>query len=508
MNIKKITFSSQLNNPYKRSYVAQTMKTAPSKSAAQNSPIDDKDNENSNDFSENRKNRILMYFAAAGTIAAAGIYLYKNKSFKGKITSPVSSSSSATSGTNSAAGTSASGKISDYVKNIAANLEMYTGKNINPESLSCIMSKEEFLQSVSKLKRENYVASKENIENGIFKADLHSHSNYSDGEAPVSVIMEQVAAYADKLFQKTGDKFIFALTDHDCANGVKEALKIISNNPVRFKNVKFTIGSEVSYLIKADKTSNPCETSELLIYGFNPFSPKVEEFFRNVLDRRIQTRRNYIRDLSEKFPDTKFSEDEFLNVFLKDKTRQFPMMNSYWQIYHYGQIKKVLSDTAKAKNFDPEQYFKDIMSKAPDRLNLEEFKKNNLIENWITENPEIRTINDKYKPELDNNGNIIKKCENLVEDIFEAFHGEKECCAGFAHPFYITERTGNVQGVIDEVKYKMGDLLKVTESYHQAYSPELVKNQSEMIEQISKQCEGRSLIPIGGRDNHSSNFMV
>ena len=153
-------------------------------------------------------------------------------------------------------------------------------------------------------------------------------------------------------------------------------------------------------------------------------------------------------------------------------------------------------------------YFKDIMSKAPDRLNLEEFKKNNLIENWITENPEIRTINDKYKPELDNNGNIIKKCENLVEDIFEAFHGEKECCAGFAHPFYITERTGNVQGVIDEVKYKMGDLLKVTESYHQAYSPELVKNQSEMIEQISKQCEGRSLIPIGGRDNHSSNFMV
>ena len=227
-----------------------------------------------------------------------------------------------------------------------------------------------------------------------------------------------------------------------------------------------------------------------------------------MLDRRIQTRRNYIRDLSEKFPDTKFSEDEFLNVFLKDKTRQFPMMNSYWQIYHYGQIKKVLSDTAKAKNFEPEQYFKDIMSKAPDRLNLEEFKKNNLIENWITENPEIRTINDKYKPELDNNGNIIKKCENLVEDIFEAFHGEKECCAGFAHPFYITERTGNVQGVIDEVKYKMGDLLKVTESYHQAYSPELVKNQSEMIEQISKQCEGRSLIPIGGRDNHSSNFMV
>ena len=74
MNIKKITFSSQLNNPYKRSYVAQTMKTAPSKSAVQNSPIDDKDNENSNDFSENRKNRILMYIWIRSVTGRSGIW--------------------------------------------------------------------------------------------------------------------------------------------------------------------------------------------------------------------------------------------------------------------------------------------------------------------------------------------------------------------------------------------------------------------------------------------------
>ena len=115
---------------------------------------------------------------------------------------------------------------------------------------------------------------------------MHSHSLHSDGLANVDKILNQVVSYADDLNAKTGKKFIFSLTDHDSCEGVKEALKIISENPEKFENVKFVTGAELSFLIKADKTANPFETSEMLVYGFNPFDEKVQNYFQNLYSER------------------------------------------------------------------------------------------------------------------------------------------------------------------------------------------------------------------------------
>lgn len=461
------------------------------------------------DKQNEKSKKLWAYLGAAGVLVASGIYLIKRGRGTKPIENPVSSET--LNNTANEIKTTISEEIitpvSEYLSELAKGLEKMSGKKIEPQNLSSVMNKEEFIEATSKLKKENYIASKENIENGIFKADLHSHSNYSDGEGTVENILNEVVAYADKLHEKTGDKFIFALTDHDTTEGSKEALKLISQSPEKFKNVRFVIGSEVSYLIKSDKTTNPCETSELLVFGFNPFAKKVEAFFNDVLQRRLDAQKNYIKDLSEKFPNTKFSEEEFVNVFLGDRLPNKPMMNSFWQIYHYGQIKDVLSNTAKAKGLEPENYFKECMAKAPKRLNLEEFKKHGLIENWITENPQIRTINDKYLPKIDGKGNIIKTSENLIDDIADAFREEKNCTIGFAHPYYISERTSNITSVIDEVQFKLGDLLRFTESYHQAYSPELLKNEGQKIGEISKLFEREHIIPIGGRDNHTADFL-
>ena len=51
-------------------------------------------------------------------------------------------------------------------------------------------------------------------------------------------ILNEVCEYADKLFKKTGKKFLYALTDHDTTAGVKEALQIIAAEPEKFKNVQ------------------------------------------------------------------------------------------------------------------------------------------------------------------------------------------------------------------------------------------------------------------------------
>ena len=151
---------------------------------------------------------------------------------------------------------------SEYSKKLSAALEKYLGKKIEPESLSCVISGEELLKELPNLKRENFVPSVQNIKNGIFLADLHSHSNFSDGKGEVKEILDNVAKYADKLNQINGKKFIYALTDHDGCEGVKKALSLISQNPQKYKNVKFVTASEISYLIKSNKTSNPYETSE------------------------------------------------------------------------------------------------------------------------------------------------------------------------------------------------------------------------------------------------------
>ena len=442
-------------------------------------------------------NRILMYLTGIGIIALAGIYFVKRKGSYVKIT-PVQSDEN-----------KPIQNISEYITELAEGLSTFMKEKINPERLTSVMDRSEFIEAVSKLKRENYILTKENVENGIFRADLHSHTNFSDGKGSVEHILNQAAQYGDKLFKKTGEKFIFALTDHDTADSSKEALKIIATNPDKFKNVRFAVGSEVSYLMKSsDKTANTYETCELLIYGFNPFSKKVETLFNDVLARRLQTRKDYIRDLSEKFPDTKFSEEEFLNVFLGDRIPHRPILNSYWQLYHYGQIKRELSCNALFKKLNPEEYFKECMKNAPEKLYFSEFKNKNIIESWVCENHEINKINEKYKPHNDKNGNIVKTSENTLDDIMAAFKDETNCIAGFAHPYYIGERTNNIEGLISEVQTKLKDMLKVTESYHQAYSEELIKTKSADIEKFSKMCEDKSLIPIGGRDNHTSNLLL
>ncbi len=461
-------------------------------------PIQNTDNlsDNNEDTPISNSNRILMYLAGIGAIAAAGIYIVKRRGNAKNIVNVQQNEDKPIQ------------NVSAYITELAEGLSTFMKEKIAPERLSSVMDKAEFLESVSKLKRENYVLTKDNVEAGIFRADLHSHTNFSDGRGSVEHIMNQAATYADKLFKKTGEKFIFALTDHDTADSSKEALKLIANNPEKFKNVRFVVGSEVSYLMKSsDKTANQYETTELLIYGFNPFSKKVEAFFEDVLNRRLQARKDYIKDLSEKFPDTNFSEEEFLNVFLGDRVTHIPILNSYWQLYHYGQIKKELSNNAIYKNLNSEQYFVDCMKNAPEKLYFSEFKNKNIIESWVGENQEINKINEKYKPHNDEIGNIVKTSENTIDDIVSAFKDEKDCIAGFAHPYYIGDRTNDVEGLLNKVQAKLKDMLKVTESYHQAYSSELLKTKIADIEKISKMCESKNLIPIGGRDNHLSDLL-
>ncbi len=70
---------------------------------------------------------------------------------------------------------------------------------------------------------------------GLSKAELHIHSNYSDGKGSIEEILEYV--------EHNTDLKVIAITDHDTIEGAKIADKLVKNGDYRFDVI---IGEEVT----------------------------------------------------------------------------------------------------------------------------------------------------------------------------------------------------------------------------------------------------------------------
>ena len=110
------------------------------------------------------------------------------------------------------------------------------------------------------------------------KFDLHLHSNNSDGSASVKELVETVI--------KSGIE-IFALTDHDTVNGIKNVEKIIS------PNIKFIKGVELT-----------CKTRDIkchiLGYGINPDNKDLTDLIelgKKLRRQKLETRIKYLKNV-------------------------------------------------------------------------------------------------------------------------------------------------------------------------------------------------------------------
>lgn len=388
-----------------------------------------------------------------------------------------------------------------YIETLSKSLSKWLKKDVETKSLESIMSGSELINELKVLKKENFVASKENIEKGIFCADLHSHSLYSDGKASVDDILNQVAEYGDKLNQKSGKKFIFSLTDHDSCEGIKEALKIISENPNKFKNVKFVTGAELSFLMKSDKSANPYETAEVLVYGFNPFEESVNNYFEILYTKRKNMVLEFIKDLNRLIDFGDFSIEEFNKNFGKNY-----MMNYQWQVHHYGQTKTATSGIAISKNIDKSKYYEEIISKISnkDKKNLYELRQQGLIPADFGDDTRITELClNKFSPrDINNKTNYC--AEANIDDIIRVFGRDSEIFGAFAHPYYMTERSSQVEPFIEDIVKRSNGFIKATESYHQAYNSNVDMNK---VENLNKALVARNkLLELGGRDNHEKDI--
>lgn len=387
---------------------------------------------------------------------------------------------------------------SEYVKSLAQEVSQMTGKKVNPLSLSCVMDKNEFISSILHLKKNNYTYSPENIKNFGFQADFHMHTIHSDGKIEVRKLLDEISEYSKKLYGRTGEKFNFSITDHDSVKAVKEALVIISENPEKFKHVRFIPGVELSFSHKAQIGANSCEISEILAYGINPF--KVDKYCNELQARRNNTIDNMLKEISSVIPLTKFDKNELIKTY--NLNPDCLMMNSHWPVEHYAQTKHAITIQASRQGKDPSILYNEIMNKIDVKnRNMWYLKKNNFLDKDINETSIISNVRKKYQPRIENN-KIILQNENSFENIIDFFRGDDNVILSFAHPYFTAMKFYNPKKSLNHFVHNSNGLIQISEAYHQAYPKDVNLDRVNEINDYVKH-----LLKIGGSDNHKSSYI-
>jgi len=207
--------------------------------------------------------------------------------------------------------------------------------NQNPQSYAPSLKKEYHPNGKVKFPKI-----KENVENFIYRANLHMHTINSDGQFTISEMIEQAVDYADKLHAKTGKNFIFAITDHDAVKGCKDAVDIIINDPWKYRNIRLALGIENTTLHKNEKLLKPDTSAHihLLMYGINPHGKD----FKNFLDPRLEKYQGNIKTVLQNannmFKDV--LEKNQLKYTFEDAAKVAPCFKS--SIKHTGYMKDFL----------------------------------------------------------------------------------------------------------------------------------------------------------------------
>ena len=139
------------------------------------------------------------------------------------------------------------------------------------------------------------------LESGDFKANLHIHTQFSDGEMTVKELLEN----AEEITKNNPD-FLIAITDHDTIDGCKEAEKLINE----YNNVNISFGLEISTVgINFPEQTKPVQI-HLLVYGINPADKKLNNYLKTKMEQKLLLSKETIQKLNEALPDYNFNIEE------------------------------------------------------------------------------------------------------------------------------------------------------------------------------------------------------
>ena len=145
-------------------------------------------------------------------------------------------------------------------------------------------------------KPEIYTPSRENVQNGVYSANLHMHTTNSDGSLPVEFLMNQAQEYAK--LKLNGKPFYLAITDHNTVLGAKEVIRVLQKYPNKYKNIKVIPGMEIYTGYNTQYSKKPVEI-HVLAWCINPYDKFLnKEFYKKDLKNKW----------NRKHPDSDFRE--------------------------------------------------------------------------------------------------------------------------------------------------------------------------------------------------------
>ncbi len=332
--------------------------------------------------------------------------------------------------------------VDDLYKEFSIALKNKYNSDIPPQNFKNIVLPNETQEILSSISRENFCY-KNRTEMQPYCIDLDCQSNFSTGKESINEILKKVASVAESYYHKTGKDFVFALTDLNSIAGVQHVVRTLGQYPELYQHVKFIPAIKINFEHKKDlnklfvhdieqESNDDYETSEMLIYGINPFSENIENFVnRKILERQLLCF-NMINDANELYPEFGYDFEEFTNENHLSYFRDYTISNLYEKVKEYILTKGDV--TIKNENFKKEE----IAQEVEDILNNlgriygsdtdTEFSQNSAnSKNEKYLNPEIVKIFDKYSKHPKVYKHSDKKYyENLYEEMIECFQKEKE----------------------------------------------------------------------------------
>ena len=372
----------------------------------------------------------------------------------------------------------------EFATEIASGIKRVIGCDIPAQNFQCVMTPDKLRDILPTLKQENFLASEQNQNDGIYSVDLDYQTSFSSGNENVFDILDNVAQYANKYYEKSGKDFVFAITDRDSIEGLQHALRIIGSNPDKFKHVKFVTGIKMSFAHEAPNSTLGYENSDMLIYGINPFSENVINFVETTVQKRKNMTVNFIKQVNQLYPEFAYSVIEFAQQNRIKYKKDFCVSNLYWRAREYAETK---GDTAiKGISMVPKEIIEEAgeILKELDQVYLGSSKKGySALGSEIIKDEEvnksIKEVFSRYSTHYEEaSGRVVSEAENLYEEMIDCMGKEPQTpVLALSAPYYFShyyeakdpDTFDKVVEFINDLKDESNGMLLAFESVSPSY---------------------------------------
>lgn len=439
------------------------------------------------------------------------------------------------------------------------NLMLHAGKNpdeyykvrsiIGADEIKSIMK--EFNES-----EEFYSVGKNdiNIKNKTIRANLHIHTQASDGTISVKELLERAAEYADEVAKKGVKKapFTIAITDHDTTESAKEAINIIYENPLKYKNLRVILGAEITTYndIATNITKEPTNT-HILVYGIDPNETLFSNFIETTKQEKDKIAEKIISTANSVYKDFYGKTKNFFTI-QEVKNYFNPVNKSILGIYNYveryldtklilseiilknAEIAKQLKQKGLPQNIDglleemrkfnysidlnndPKTAIKSVPDFLFEKLETPKEKTRSIIKEGLNEE-KISAFKKKLNENIDQYKRTFNPKYNYMptlESLYEAVKSQPGILIGLAHPIEMSSKVKSehqlafLTDLYEKFKSACKDKAGFSEVYYQSYPENLqIIKESPKIKELLKELSSKfELFKTGSADTHNTSI--